>query len=1157
MKKKIDLWVDISPTFKKILMELKIAILIIVVSVSNLAAVNTYSQSTKVSLDVNNKSVEQVMDEIESQSEFYFIFNQKQIDVNRVVNIQAEDKLITDVLPELFNGTNVNYAVIDRKILLTTDPLNNILIVDASKSELQQITVKGTIKDKDTGESVPGVNILVKGTTVGVISDAEGKYSISVSESNATLVFSFIGYVVQEIPINGRTTIDVILAGLVTGLEEVVVVGYGTQIKRNVTGSISSVKSDNIIKSAQTSFTQSLEGKVPGLSALQTTGQPGAGPNIKIRSNPSFASSGVLYILDGVPVNDNAGEASSSLLYGSAGVNRTSLNFINPNDIESIQVLKDAAAASIYGARAGAGVILITTKRGSSGKPKIDYTGSIAFQKPAEFYELLGTKDYMNERNRILYDMYLRNNKISPYGSAEPSLAPAFIPRFTDAQISSTPDREIATDAITQNGYINQHNLSISGGNSETRYFVSGNYLSQQGVLIASGYDRYNARINLDQKISKKITMGFNFSTSNSNADNAQLGTESNENASMIKAAFYHPANMVLINEDGTYPINPDYTNTPNPLSYREITDKSVNKRMLTSAFVEWTIIPGLKAKGNFSYDQSSSKRSVYFPKSFLKGYTAGGDASVQDRSNFSQLTEFTLDYTVNLNSNNKLNFLAGYSYNFSQWEGLNARNYRFLTDQFLYNNLSSGAAPRPSVGSFKSNQTWASYFARGVYELKNRYLLNAVIRRDGSSIFAEDKKYGVFPSVSTGWIISNEPFYEDNISFMNFLKLRVSYGTTGNSNIGSSAFAYYSTGYNYVFNNATNIGVYPSQLNNDNLTWETAKEFNIGIDFQLFAERISGSFDYFNKTVEDLLSFRPLPTSFPVSSIADNVGKTRSVGWETGIQTRNFVSQTTGGFEWTTEFTVSHYYDSWVERSPEALKILAKYIDPKGPFNGVYGYVHDGMYTAERTMPTWMPGILPGTIIIKDSNGYGPDGELTGTPDGRISTADMVELGIADPKLSFGVTSNMRYRNFDLSIYMYGIQAIKYNSDLSTAFVVESQLAQFGWNTMVETKDRWSYNNMDSKWPSGLSNAYAGYANNSDYWKEDGTFLRLKDITLGYSLPTSIIQRQNVLAGLRASLSFQNIFVFTNYSGLDPELASWVTYPNPRSIILGLNATF
>lgn len=1155
MKKNRNFWVLSHYKLKKLIMELKLAILILVFSVTNVFAVNTYSQVARVTLDLENKPLEQVMDEIERQSEFYFIFNQKQIDVNRVVNIKAENELVSDLLPELFTGTNINCTVLDRKILLTVEPFIS-LSDNTSMKESQQITVRGTVTDGSTGDALPGVNVVIKGTTAGSITDVDGSFSLQVSNASATLVFSFIGYVTQEVSLSGRTSVNVALVPDVEELSEVVVVGYGTQLRREVTGAISSVKSENLIKSAQTSFTQALRGKVPGLSALQNTGQPGAGPDMRIRSNPSFASSGVLFVLDGIPVNDNAGEPSSGTLYGSAGINRTSLNFINPNDIESIQVLKDAAASSIYGARAGAGVILITTKRGMTGKPRINYDASYAIQKPTYIYEVMNTKDYMLERNRIKYDMWLRDNKIDPYGSSDPSGAPPFVPVFTDQEINTTIPQPSAPEAISRTGFTNQHNLSLSGGTSETKYYISSNFLDQKGVLISSGFQRFNNRINVDQKIGNKIVLGVNVTTSNSKAENANIGDSYAENSSMITAAIDFPPYLRLYaDENGEYMLNPDYVNKPNPISYDEVYDFTNTKRLLTAANAEWTIIKGLKAKGSFSFDQSTAKRNVYFPKNFLKGYTSGGTAAITERNTSSRLIEYTLNYLAPLGENHKLDFLAGYSYQLTTWDGINLSSYNFLTDEFLYNNIGAGAAPRPTIGSSKSEQKWASYFARANYAFNGKYLLSAVVRRDGSSIFAKNKKYGIFPSVSLGWIVSEEPFWNDNMP-LGFLKFRTSYGTTGNSNIGSNAFAYYSTGYNYVFNNDINSGVYLSQLNNDNLTWETVKEFNIGIDYQILNNRISGTIDYFNKTVNNLLTFRPLPTSFPVSSVADNVGKTRSVGWELGIESRNFISNS-GGFEWNTQFTISHYEDNWVERSPQSLAVLAKYIDPKGPFNPIYRYRHDGMYTKDRPAPTWMPGIIQGTVVLKDFNGYDENGELTGEPDGQITDADYVLVGVWDPKFTFGLTNTLSYKNISLSVYMYGASQKKDNGVLAEANGAESGLAQFGENGTVYHKDRWSYNNQTSNLPSGLSNKYSSQLGSSDFYLKDATFLRCQDITAAFTIPSRIIQKQNAISGIRLSFAIQNAFVLSGFKDLDPELANWMSYPNPRSFIFGLNASF
>jgi len=503
---------------------------------------------------------------------------------------------------------------------------------------------------------------------------------------------------------------------------------------------------------------------------------------------------------------------------------------------------------------------------------------------------------------------------------------------------------------------------------------------------------------------------------------------------------------------------------------------------------------------------------------------------------------------------------LGGYSYQISTLEGLSASTYGFLTDNFLYNNLGLGSAPRPTVGSNKSEQVWASYFARAIYSIKNRYLFQASVRRDGSSTFAKNRKYSIFPSVSAGWVISDESFFTNNISFLNFLKLRTSYGTTGNSNIGSNAFSYYTSGYNYVFGGAINSGVYLSQLENNNLTWETTHEIDFGLDFQILKNRISGSFDYFNKTISNLLTFRPLPADYPVPSVADNVGKTRSTGWEIAIQSKNIIAERNNGFEWSTAITLSHYYDCWVQRSPAALQVLEKYIDPKGPFNGIYGYVSDGIYTGTGNPPASMPGIIPGTVIIKDLNGYDPvTGNLTGKPDGKISSADETLLGLNDPSLSFGINNSFSYKNFYLSIYMYGITGVKFNYDYARALDgdLSREFSARAKNQVGIILDRWSSGNMNSKYPSGITNTYTGYGYSSDLWIEKNNFLRCQDITLGYTVPSSIIQKLKIISSLNVNLSVKNAFIITKYTGLDPELQNFYAYPNPISFVVGLNASF
>ncbi len=1141
----------------KFLKRMRIVALLILISITQTFALDAYAQNKRLSLNVKNETILNILEEIEDQSEFYFMFDASRINVDQRKSVYCENQLITNILDRIFENTGITYSIKDRQVLLTT----------TKKSDTeQQKAISGKVTDS-SGSSLPGVTVVVKGTTQGTITDSDGNYSISDVSGNATLVFSFVGMKTMEVAVGNQTSINVILEEGTIGIEEVVAIGYGSQRKKDMTGAISTVNAESLDKSVTTSFTQNLQGRIPGLTALQSSGQPGAGVTVKIRSNPSFASSGVLYVLDGVPVNDNAGEPGTYTAYGTGGVDRSPLNFINPNDIESIVVLKDAAAASIYGARAGAGVILITTKRGSSGKPKIEYSGSYTFQKPAKLYEVLGTTDFMNERNRYLKDTWLRNNKISPYGTNDPSTASSpYVPIYTDQEIGNTPQQESAFNAISRNGFINQHNISLTGGTPETKYFVSGNYLSQDGVFIASDYTRYNSRINLDQIISNHVKMGFNLTTSNSVATNANVQPDGyGGNAGIVWAAMFFPPIIPLKDTEGNYTISPDIPSMPNPASFATVTDKTASSRLLTSTYLEWTIIPRLIAKASFSYDQSSTKRSAYYPKTFITGAIEGGKASIQQQSSTSELLEYTLNYKVNLGGNQKLDLLGGYSYQLSNWEGLSAVNSIFSTDNFLYNNIGAGAVARPGVGSYKSMKIWASYFARAIYELNNKYLFNASIRRDGSSNFAENKKYGLFPSLSAGWIISGEPFFKDNVPFINLLKLRASYGTTGNSEIGNNAFAYYSPGANYVFNNTSNSGVYLSQLNNDNLTWETVAEANIGIDFQILKERITGSVDCFNKTISNLLTYRPLATNFPVSSVADNVGKTRSLGWEIGIQTKNIVSSSSGGFEWGTELTLSHYKDTWVERSPAALKVLGKWEDPNGLFNGVYGYQNDGIYTLDRPLPGWMPGIAPGDVILKDLNGYDDNGNLTGKPDGKLNTADKVligpgsnindALGYIEPKLSFGFSNTVRYKDFDLSIEMYGSIGKKVNVDnINALYGSGTWIGGSGTNVQSIFTDRWSYTNQKSKFPSALGGAYVDQAVFSDLFYEDGSFIRCRDITLGYKVP---LQKQKLVSALKLNLSVQNAFVLTKYSGLDPELSNFLTYPNPLSIVFGVRASF
>ncbi|SDZ65846.1 TonB-linked outer membrane protein, SusC/RagA family [Flavobacterium aquidurense] len=1092
--------------------------------------------------------VKKVLATVKEQTDYVFFYDVNILKEIPPVTLHLVNATVEKVLAEIFENTAVTWVIQGKTISLITRP-------DTPKASTNLRVVKRQINGKvfdEKGQPLAGANIKGKGTSIVAKTDVDGSFSIELPDSINSLVVSFIGMETVEVPVSSGA-MTIILKNEGQKLEDVVVIGYGTTKRKDVTGAISTIKTTDIPKGANTSIDQALGGRAAGLVVTQTSGQPGAAPTVQIRGNASFASYGVLYVVDGVPIDDGASEPGSGTPFG-AGVSRSPLNFINPNDVESVEVLKDASSAAIYGARAGAGVILITTKRGKKGDPKVSYGFTGAYQQPADFYDILNKQDYMVERNRITKEKYLLNQKIAPYGTTDPTSAPAFVPKFSQSEIDNAGTGRNAIDAVTQSGFIRQHDLSISGGNEKTKYFISGNYLDQEGVIKTSSYKRYSGRINLDQMITNKLKVSVNVVESKSYSDNASTGTGENENAGIILSAFYHPPTVELQAADGSYPLNPDYKNSANPLSFLENTDETILNRLLTSGYAEWEIIKDLKAKGNFSYDQSHTKRNVYMPKSFLYGLRNGGIANISEYNSNTSLAEYTLAYKKSLNENHHLNGVLGYSYQVRSRDGFSAGNSQFLTDSFLSNSLQVGEAPKPTVASSKDKQVWASYFGRIGYDYRGKYILQGSIRRDGSSNFAENKKYGWFPSVSAGWKISNEEFMQ-KVPVISFLKLRASYGTTGNSNIGANAFAFYAAGggANYVFGNAQTTGVYQSQIANPELSWETAKEINLGLDFGLFNDRITGTFEVYDKTISDLLSYKPLPSYSIVSSVASNIGKTQSRGFEFTLKTINIKSD---HFSWITDFNIAHYKDTWKERDPEVAKTLPKYVGLNDPIRAIYGYQTDGILQIGETVPAAMPNLKPGMVKVKDLNGYDASGNLTGKPDGKLSSADATYLGNSDPGYTYGFGNTFKYKRFDLNIFMYGMfDRLKYNDDKAVAYDLSSKMGAFGWNALEMVKDRWASDNTSGKNPSGLINPYGSYT--GSFFREKADFLKCRNITLGYTMTKEMFPNQKIFESLRLSLDVQNLFTATPYSGIDPELSSFIAYPAQTSIILGLNVIF
>lgn len=907
-----------------------------------LLAGNLAVNAQKVTFNGEQVSLKQAFEQIESVSKYKIAYNTAQLDVNRKVTLNQKDTDVLQVLDQLLAGTGCTYKVNENYIVITSQQTGAVK------------KVHGVVKDVN-GEPIIGANVVVKGNpSNGTITDLNGNFDLSVT-SNTTLQVSYIGYNTQELFVGKKTDFNIVLKEDTELLDEVVVVGYGTMKKKDLTGAVASVKMDDAPVGTVSTISHALAGKAAGLQVNTISAQPGSGSTFRIRGAASVnAGNDPLIIIDGFPVSPTDDSKIQTGKYDS-GSSDNILASINPNDIESIEVLKDASSTAIYGARAGNGVIIITTKKGKTGAPKVTYSGTASVQTMAAKYEMLSAKDFMIQSNRYALEEWRRSNGIGVYGGkSEAEAATPYTPYYTDAEIANPAYDTDWFKEITRTGFQTQHNLSVNGGTEMTKYLISGNFFKQNGVVKNNDMDRYTARVNVEQKVSKYVNLGVNMTLSRNTTNNVPLGAGQNENASIMVAAAQFSPILPVRDEEGEYVLNSQAAFLPNPVSLLEITDKTVKERMLGTAYVEIKPIEELTLKGNFGIDRNYQKHSVYMPKTTLYGQKTGGQANIAQYDKSDYLMELTANYSKRFGDHN-LNALVGYSFQRFTDESLSAGNSQFLIDGFLYNNLGAGAYPKPSVGSSASKSEMASFFGRINYSYKDRYLLTATMRADGASNFAKNNRWGYFPSVALGWRFTEEEFMQPLTSVLSNGKLRVSFGQTGNSNIGNRAISYYSTGNNNEFGGTEQVGVYLSQMGNVDLKWETTTEWNVGVDLGFFKNRLNVTAEYFHKVVSDLLSERSLLGFQEVSTIAANIGETQSQGFELTINSTNF---NTKNFGWNTDFTFSLYRDKWKTRD-ESWKPSA-YSVYDSPIRYQYGYLSDGLIQPGETVD-WMPGAIPG----------------------------------------------------------------------------------------------------------------------------------------------------------------------------------------------------
>ena len=1006
-----------------------------------------------------------------------------------------------------------------------------------------QLRVTGTVLDAATGEPMAGASVIEQGTTSGTTTDTKGRFAISVKNHQSVLTFSFIGMVPQNIMVGSNTDLRVELQQDVTQIENVVVqIGYGDAQKKNVAGSLGVLSTSEITKSKGTSFMDALQGRMAGVQVSSSSGEPGAGIDITIRGGNSInAGTQPLYIIDDVQIDVNADEVATSS-YTSANVRYNPLAGINPSDIESITVLKDASATAIYGSRGANGVIIIETKKGEIGKPKVSYSGTVGVQEVTKRMELMTPYEfvvYQIERSPANLDRYLtKPGRTLDYYRTHAGI---------DWQ-----------DRLFRNALMHTHNISVSGGNKQTRYVVSGAVVDQQGVIDNSGYRKYQGRFSLDQNLGKKVRLSLN---ANYTHDKTYGQTTSRSLASanayasylMYRTWAYRP---VLLNTEDSENLFDDENDTSvmNPIisNKAENTSKKVTT-FLSNAKLEWTILKGLKLTVRAGYGRKSIRQEEFNNSLTYQGFPRAGNnkgvnASFSQRTLDDWMNENTLVYRREFANRHRFDITAGYT-----MQGTVSSVYGFDTshipNEFLGLSGMDDGIPYAATATLSEN-VLMSWLGRVNYSYRSRYIFTASFRADGSSKFTPGNRWGIFPSGAFAWRLGQEKFMQ-KLRFVNDAKLRVSYGVTGNNRIGDFAtYPSLTLSDYYSFNNGTpSDAVVPNNLGNRDLTWESTEQIDIGCDLTLFHNRVNFTVDLYRKTTRDLLLNANLPFTSGFSSVYKNVGRVRNDGLELSLSTVNIDSR---NFKWTSDFNISFNRNRVMALAEEQESLLSTvafttdfnstplYIARVGgPMAAFYGIVWDGVYGYEdfetdatgasvlkknvATNGNARESIRPGDIKYVDQNG-----------DGVVNEQDMVVIGRAIPIHSGGFNNNFSWKGLNLNVFFQWC----YGNDIMNAnrIIFEGNYAGKNINQFRSYVDHWTPENTSSRnYRPGGQGPRGIYSSRTI---EDGSFLRLKTLQLSYTLPkkwSSKIRMESV----QVYVSGQNLWTWTAYSGLDPEVST------------------
>ncbi len=1080
--------------------------------------------------------VENAFAAIEKSTNFNFVYTNKELKDLTKISLNGENQSLYDILVSISKQTHLEFKQINQNIhvkksSLATTNTEPISILIEEKS------VTGRVLDEN-GESLPGATVLVVGTTTGTVTDMDGYYTIIVPDG-ATLMFSYIGYDPSRIAVADQSIINVSLSVDSSSLEEVVVIGYGTVKKSDLTGSVGSVKGDKLMDRSQNNAVKSLQGRVAGVEVLNNQNAPGTGARIRIRGINSI-SSGVqpLFVIDGIIGGD--------------------LNMINPGDIESMEVLKDASSAAIYGARGANGVIMVTTKRGKKNQSQVIYDNFFTVSTLANSVPSLNSTEFMEIYNRAFDNAA----KYDPSGAAQGRYKranPANYPNLFDSSgkplYNTNWEDEVYNTALGQN-----HNLAFRGGSNSTAYNVSLGYTNEDGIMMGSGFERFNGKISVDSDVKKWLTVGGSILAARSKRN---IVDDGNGGLNVPRTVAEGLPIIPVKYPDGRWGANSDWPGTEgaeNPVNIAQNRGTEANvTQFYSDVYLNFKITPNLEFKTTFSTILESTKSNFYSSRNLrLLSADQRGIATVGMQDRVYWQSENFLTWNKQIGDDHRINAMAGFSWQKDSFENLSVRSEGFIDDFFEWTNIRAGniipiAGINGNVGASQLN----SYFARANYSFKNKYLVTATGRYDGSSRFGANNQYAFFPSVGVAWRVSEEGFFNKG-GVMNDLKVRASAGTTGNQEIGNFNSLQFLGTFNILKAAGNEIAISQTSFGNSDLKWESTDQYDMGIEMSFFNSRLNIETDVYYKVTNDLILNAPLPWSSGFGSVSRNIGSVENKGLEITI---NSVNIEKGDFSWSTDL-------NWSTNRNEILKLGVNNADifpgPNflGPTNilrvgeqigSIWGRVRQGTWGTDEADVAARYGLKPGDIKWEDLNS-----------DGKIDGSDSKIIGRMYPKWTANLTNTFTYKNFDLSVELRFVEGA--NVINATKHSVEDR--QTLANSYATVLDAWRPDNQNTMIAEVRAWGTPYLTNGDTHWMEDGSFVRLQNLMLGYNLPSTLLSKWK-LTKARVFFSGQNLFVLTDYTGYDPEVNTFegsgqlpvgldfFPFARPRTFSAGLNLSF